>query len=176
MIKMVRSKLSIKVFLFTAMLMAVCCTITYLCIAHFAPYVYSYDLAEVEELADILSEDLSHVPKEEVQYLIQAYNDILADEYDDEFAFHLFQNSGEEIVLPHLDAFTGTQIDDYKSTDTAKEYEVSFADSTETYILLIAKNMDKESQVVSALQKTFPILSVIVLLVSVTAAFFIPGI
>ena len=172
MIKMIRSKLSIKVFLLTAMLMAVCCTITYLCIAHFAPYVYSYDLAEVEELAVILSEDLSHVPKEEVQYLIQAYNDILADEYDDEYAFHLFQNSGEEIALPNLEAFTDNHIDDYKSTDTAKEYEVTFADSTETYILLIAKNMDKESQVVSALQKTFPILSVIVLLVSVTAAFF----
>ena len=172
MIKIIRSKLSIKVFLLTAMLMAVCCTITYLCIAHFAPYVYSYDLAEVEELAVILSEDLSHVPKEEVQYLIQAYNDILADEYDDEFAFHLFQNSGVEIALPNLEAFTDNHIDDYKSTDTTKEYEVSFADSEETYILLIAKNMDKESQVVSALQKTFPILSVIVLLVSVTAAFF----
>ena len=119
-----------------------------MCIVHFAPYVYSYDLTEVEELADILSEELSHFSKEEVQYLIQDFNGILADEYDDEFAFHLFQNSGEEIALPNLEAFTDNHIDDYKSTDTAKEYEVSFADSTETYILLIAKNMDKESQVV----------------------------
>lgn len=172
MIKIIRSKLSIKVFLLTATLMAACCIITYLCIAHFAPYVYSYDLAEVEELAVMLSEDSSHVSKEEAQYLIQAYNELLADEYDDEFSFHLFQNSGEEIALPNLEDFNDNRIDDYKSTDTSKEYKVSFADSTETYILLIAKNMDKESQVVSALQKTFPLLSVIVLLVSVTAAFF----
>ncbi|MDE6686078.1 MAG: HAMP domain-containing histidine kinase [Lachnospiraceae bacterium] len=172
MIKKIRSKLSVKLFLLTAILMAVCCTITYLCIAHFAPYVYSYDLAEVEELADILSEDLSVISKEESQYLIQAYNDILVDEYDDEFAFHLFRNSGEEIALSDLEDFTSNNIDDYKSTDTTKEYEVSFADSEETYILLLAKNMNKESQVVLALQKTLPILSVIVLLVSVIAAFF----
>ena len=152
--------------------MVVCCSVTYLCIAHFAPYIYSHDLAEVEELADMLSEELSHIPKEEVQYFIQGYNDILTKQYDDEFAFHLFQNSGNEIALSDLNEFTGNKIDDYKSTDTTREYEISFADSTEAYILLLAKNTNKESQVVLALQKTLPILSVAILLVSVIAAFF----
>ena len=152
--------------------MVACCSVTYLCIAHFAPYIYSHDLAEVEELADMLSEELSHIPKEEVQYFIQGYNDILTRQYDNEFAFHLFQNSGKEIALPDINKFTGNKIDDYKSTDTTGEYEISFADSTETYILLLAKNTNKESQVVLALQKTLPILSVTILLVSVIAAFF----
>ncbi len=152
--------------------MVVCCSVTYLCISHFAPYIYSHDLAEVEELADMLSEELSHIPKEEVQYFIQGYNDILTRQYDNEFAFHLFQNSGKEIALPDINKFTGNKIDDYKSTDTTGEYEISFADSTETYILLLAKNTNKESQVVLALQKTLPILSVTILLVSVIAAFF----
>ena len=152
--------------------MVACCSVTYLCIAHFAPYIYSHDLAEVEELADMLSEELSHIPKEEVQYFIQGYNDILTKQYDDEFAFHLFQNSGNEIALSDLNEFTGNKIDDYKSTDTTREYEISFADSTEAYILLLAKNTNKESQVVLALQKTLPILSVAILLVSVIAAFF----
>ena len=172
MIKKIKSKLSIKVFLITLILMVVCCSVTYLCIAHFAPYIYSHDLAEVEELADMLSEELSHIPKEEVQYFIQGYNDILTKQYDDEFAFHLFQNSGNEIALSDLNEFTGNKIDDYKSTDTTREYEISFADSTEAYILLLAKNTNKESQVVLALQKTLPILSVAILLVSVIAAFF----
>ena len=172
MIKKIKSKLSIKVFLITLILMVVCCSVTYLCIAHFAPYIYSHDLAEVEELADMLSEELSHIPKEEVQYFIQGYNDILTRQYDNEFAFHLFQNSGKEIALPDINKFTGNKIDDYKSTDTTGEYEISFADSTETYILLLAKNTNKESQVVLALQKTLPILSVTILLVSVIAAFF----
>ena len=152
--------------------MVACCSVTYLCIAHFAPYIYSHDLAEVEELADMLSEELSHIPKEEVQYFIQGYNDILTKQYDDEFAFHLFQNSGNEIALSDLNEFTGNKVDDYKSTDTTREYEISFADSTEAYILLLAKNTNKESQVVLALQKTLPILSVAILLVSVIAAFF----
>ena len=172
MIKKIKSKLSIKVFLITLILMVVCCSVTYLCISHFAPYIYSHDLAEVEELADMLSEELSHIPKEEVQYFIQGYNDILTKQYDDEFAFHLFQNSGNEIALSDLNEFTGNKIDDYKSTDTTREYEISFADSTEAYILLLAKNTNKESQVVLALQKTLPILSVAILLVSVIAAFF----
>ena len=152
--------------------MVACCSVTYLCIAHFAPYIYSHDLAEVEELADMLSEELSHIPKEEVQYFIQGYNDILTKQYDDEFAFHLFQSSGNEIALSDLNEFTGNKIDDYKSTDTTEEYKISFADSTEAYILLLAKNTNKESQVVLALQKTLPILSVAILLVSVIAAFF----
>ncbi len=172
MIKKIKSKLSVKVFLITSILMVACCSVTYLCIAHFAPYIYSHDLAEVEELADMLSEELSHIPKEEVQYFIQGYNDILTKQYDDEFAFHLFQSSGNEIALSDLNEFTGNKIDDYKSTDTTGEYEISFADSTEAYILLLAKNTNKESQVVLALQKTLPILSVAILLVSVIAAFF----
>ena len=172
MIRKIKSKLSVKVFLITSMLMVACCSVTYLCIAHFAPYIYSHDLAEVEELADMLSEELSHIPKEEVQYFIQGYNDILTKQYDDEFAFHLFQNSGNEIALSDLNKFTGNKIDDYKSTDTTEEYEISFADSTEAYILLLTKNTNKESQVVLALQKTLPILSVAILLVSVIAAFF----
>ncbi len=172
MIKKIKSKLSVKVFLITSILMVACCSVTYLCIAHFAPYIYSHDLAEVEELADMLSEELSHIPKEEVQYFIQGYNDILTKQYDDEFAFHLFQSSGNEIALSDLNEFTGNKIDDYKSTDTTREYEISFADSTEAYILLLAKNTNKESQVVLALQKTLPILSVAILLVSVIAAFF----
>ena len=172
MIKKIKSKLSVKVFLITSILMVACCSVTYLCIAHFAPYIYSHDLAEVKELADMLSEELSHIPKEEVQYFIQGYNDILTKQYDDEFAFHLFQNSGNEIALSDLNKFTGNKIDDYKSTDTTEEYEISFADSTEAYILLLTKNTNKESQVVLALQKTLPILSVAILLVSVIAAFF----
>lgn len=172
MIKKIKSKLSVKVFLITSILMVACCSVTYLCIAHFAPYIYSHDLAEVKELADMLSEELSHIPKEEVQYFIQGYNDILTKQYDDEFAFHLFQSSGNEIALSDLNEFTGNKIDDYKSTDTTREYEISFADSTEAYILLLAKNTNKESQVVLALQKTLPILSVAILLVSVIVAFF----
>ena len=167
------------------MLMMACCTITYLCISHFAPYIYSYDLAEVQDVSDMLAEELSWASKKEAPYYIQTFNDMFVREYNDEYAFYLFRSSGEEIDLSWTDAdtggeidpswpdvLTGRQIEDYKGTDMTKEYEVSFADSGETYILLFAQKTDKESQIVLALRATLPILSVIVILVSVIAALF----
>lgn len=153
--------------------MATCCTITYLCIARFAPYIYSHGLSEAEEIAEMLSNELSHTQfLEEAQYLIPVYSDILSKEYDDEFVFHIFQNSGEEVALPYLDTFTGKDIKDYQNTEMTKEYHVSFADSTSEYILLLTKNTDKESQVIEALQKSLPVLSIIIFVVSVIAALF----
>lgn len=146
--------------------------ITCLCIVRFAPYIYSHELSEAEEIADILSIELSYVQFEEAQYLIPAFNDILSSEYDDEFVFHIFQSSGEELALPYLDTFTGKDITDYQNTETTREYSISFADGTNVYTLLLTKNTDKESQVIEALQKSLPILSVIIFAVSVIAAFF----
>lgn len=59
---------------------------------------------------------------------------------NDEFAFHLFTDSGEEIALPYLDTFTGGNITDYQNTRPSKEYRLSFADSPQEYILLLAGN------------------------------------
>ena len=98
-------------------------------------------------------------------------NDMFVSDYNDEFAFSLFQGTGEEIALPRLDALTGSRIEDYQDTDMTKEYRISFADSEESYILLLARNTDKESQIVLALRGTLPILSVIVILMSVITAF-----
>lgn len=46
-----RSSLAAKVFLLTFAMVAACCSVTYLCIAHFAPYIYTHDAAEAKELA-----------------------------------------------------------------------------------------------------------------------------
>ncbi|MBP3477185.1 MAG: HAMP domain-containing protein [Lachnospiraceae bacterium] len=172
MIKKIKSKLSVKVFFITALLMTACCTITYLCIARFAPYIYTHELSEVEEIADIISVELSYTPFEEAQYLIPPFNDVLSREYDDEFVLHIFQSSGEELALPYLNTFTGKEITDYQNVETTKEYRILFADNTSEYILLLTKNTDKESQVIEALQKSLPVLSVVIFVVSVIAAFF----
>ena len=172
MIKRIRSKLSVKVFMITSILMVSCCAITYLCIASFSPYIYTHELAETEELANLLSVELSYVPEDEAQYFIQNYCDILTDRYDDEFIYHIFRSNGEEVALPHLDTSTDKRIEDYNNVDKTSEYTVSFADRADEYILFIAKNTNKESQVIEALQKSLPILSVVILAVSVIAAFF----
>ncbi len=171
MIKKIRSKLSVKVFFITLLLVATCCSVTYLCIARFAPYIYSHDIAEPEELAELFATELSIIPQDEMQFFLEYYNETLAERYDDEFVFLLFKSSGEEISLPEL-IVTDRRIGDFKDTDISNPYPVTLADRAEEYNLRITKNTSKESQVVQALQKSLPILDIVVLLVSAIAAFF----
>ena len=172
MIRKIRSKLSVKVFFITLLLVAACCSVTYLCIARFAPYVYSHELAEAEELAELFATELSNIPQDEVPFFLPNYDDMLADRFDGEFIIRIFNSSGKEVTLPHLDTITGRKVEDFKSGDLSKPYAVSLLDGGEEYSLLIAKNAGKESQVVEALQKSLPILGIVVLVVSVIAAFF----
>ena len=172
MIKKIRSKLSVKVFLITLLLMVTCCTITYSCIVRFSPYVYTHKLSDVEEIAGMISTELSHAPIDEAKYFILGFNDMFAREYSDEFVIHIFKSSGEEMTLPDLDSFTNAHIDDYKNEETTNKYKIMFADSTDEYIIFLTKNKKKESQVIEALKKSLPVLSVVIISISVLAAFF----
>ncbi len=159
-------------FFITMLLVAACCSATYLCIARFAPYVYSHDFAEAEEVAGLFAQDLSIFPEEELQFILQDHMDSFAELYDNEFVILLFNSSGEEVALPQLNSLTGRRIEDFKSSDLSKAYTVSFIGKDEEYSLRMAKNTDKESQIAEALQKAFPILGMIILVVSAVAAFF----
>ena len=172
LIKRIRSKLSVKVFLITLLLMMICCVVTYSFIARFAPYIYSHELSDTEEIANLMSVELSYTQFDEAGYFISVYSDKLSREFDDEFVLHIFKGSGAEMSLPDLDTYTGAQIEDYKNMDKTNEYKVLFTDSTEEYILFLTKNTNKESQVIEALQKSLPILSVIIFVVSVIASVF----
>lgn len=152
--------------------MIFCCAVTYSYIACFSPYIYSHKLSDADEIAQRLTMELSNVQTDKAETIISAFNGILSTEYDDEFVFHMFKLSGEEIALPALDAYTGSHINDYKKIETSGEYSISLENDTEEYILLITKNINKESQVINALQKSLPIMTIIILTVSVISAFF----
>ncbi len=184
MIKKIRSSLSAKVFMMTAVLMAVCCSITYFCITQFAPYIYTHDLSAVDEVLPYFAEEISHFLKYEAKYAIAEYSYAIADEFDDEFAIHLFQSDGKEIALPRIDTFTdkeaaiqdmdlftGKEIAEFNKNDTTQWCKLTFEDGTEEYTLFVAKNTDKESQIAWALQKSLPVLSVIIIVVSIITAF-----
>lgn len=100
MIRKVRSKLSVKVFLLTLLLVAACCGATYHCIVRFAPYIYSHELSDAWEIGDMLCADLSYTYPEDAQYVLQEYNGILKEEFDGEFIFRIFKSSGRS--LPRL--------------------------------------------------------------------------
>ena len=73
MIRKIRSSLSAKVFLMTAVLMAVCCSITYFCITQFAPYIYTHDFSTIDEELPYFVEDISRFTKEEALFVIEDY-------------------------------------------------------------------------------------------------------
>lgn len=172
MIKKIRSKLSVKVFLLTVVLMTVCCSITYLSIIRFAPYVYSHDVTEAEEMACELSLFLDKCSKDEALLYIEEMSLILADQTDGEFVFHIFSSSGEEMKITDLNLTTGRRVTDFEDSEKTGSYKFVFYENEEEYMLFASQNTEKESQVVEALKKSFPVLSMIVLVISVTMAFF----
>jgi len=185
LIKRIRGSLAARVFLLTAALTAACCLATYLCIMQFAPYIYRHDLSEEDELLPCFAEELARFTKEDAKYAIPEYARIIREESDDEFALRLFRSDGREIAIPNidpladwqnavagLDSLTGAELRQFDGKETTRRCTLRFEDDAEEYTLLIAKNTDKESQVAEALQKALPVLSAVILAVSVAAAFF----
>ncbi len=159
MIKRIRSSLSAKVFMITAILMAVCCSVTYFCITQFAPYIYTHDLSAIDEELPYFVEDISHFTKNEALLAIEDYSSQIIEKNDGEFVFHLFQSDSEELKQ-------------FNKNDTSRWCQLTFADSAEEYTVFFSKNTEKESQVVEALQKAIPVLSIVIIAVSIIAAFF----
>ena len=172
LIKKIKSKLAVKVFIISALLMAFCCGITYFFILHFAPYIYSYTPSDVEWLADEHAQELSMTDKGETAIYFSIANDTLTGDYNNEYLFHLFNSDGEEVSLTDTATATGKQIDDYNPKETSAHYTVSFIGEERPYTLLLAKNTDKESQAVEALHKALPALTIVIVAISVLAAVF----
>ncbi|MCM1263442.1 MAG: HAMP domain-containing histidine kinase [Butyrivibrio sp.] len=159
MIKRIRSSLSAKVFMITALLMAACCSVTYFCIIQFAPYIYTHDISEIDEEFPYLVEEFSRYTKEEALFAIEDYSNQIVEGNDGEFVFRIFQSDSEELRA-------------FDKNDTSMWCKLTFADSPEEYIVFFSKNTEKESQVVWALKKAIPVLGVVIIAVSVIAAFF----
>ena len=172
MIKKIKSKLAVKVFIISVLLITFCCGITYFFILRFAPYIYSYAPSDVEWLADELAQELSVVDKGETAVYFSIANDTLTGSYNNEYLFHLFNSAGEEVSLTDTTIATGKQIDDYNPEETSEHYTVSFIGEKHSYTLFLAKNTDKESQVVEALHKALPALTIVIIMVSVLVAVF----
>lgn len=159
MIKKVRSSLSAKVFTLTAVLMAACCSVTYFCITQFAPYIYTHDFSSINEELPFFVKELSRYTKEEALFILEDYSGRIVEANDGEFVFHLFQSDSEELKQ-------------FNKNDTSEWCRLTFTDTPEEYTVFFAKNTEKESQVAWALQKAVPVLSVVIIAVSIVAAFF----
>lgn len=109
MIKKIKNKLAVKVFIISVLLIAFCCGIIYFFILRFAPYIYSYAPSDVEWLADELAQELSIVDKGETAVYFSIANDTLTVSYNNEYLFHLFNSAGEEVSLADTTIATGNR-------------------------------------------------------------------
>ena len=151
MIKKIRSKLSVKIFLFTALLLAGCCGVTCACILRFAPYVYRHEVSETEDLVAELAMAMKHMPEEELVYLARDFEEIIEQQTDGEYVFRVFNGAGEELNTADTNTVTGKQLADFADADKSKEYTVSMGDGAGTCTVFASKNTEKESQVAEAL-------------------------
>ncbi len=172
MIGKLKSKLSVKVFLFTMVLMVACCGATYLCVLHLSPYIYTWEPSDLEEMAEIYAMELSNCTRADAHWLFAGLQEDLKNFSEDEYIIRMFQSSGEELSLPGLKKPTGKMFSEYLLGDRTQEYTVTFADEDEAYLLILARNTDKESQIAVSIQRSLPLIGTVILLVSVTASFF----
>ena len=172
MIKKIRSRLSAKVFLLTLLLIAVCCFTTYSFILQAAPKNYQYDIEDADLELSFLPDEFSRTEKEYAYMFLEAESDWIEEQYENEFELHFFQSDGQEVSLHDINQLVGGQITDYDKIEKSKTYTTSFSDSDLLYTLLLTRNDAKHTQTEEAIQRTLPMLCLVVLLGSIVSAFF----
>lgn len=172
MIKKIKSRLSVKVFSLTLLLIAVCCFITYSFILQAAPKIYQYDIEEAEWWVCFLPNELLREEKDFAYIWLENTDESIKDKFENEFELHFFQSDGQEVSLHDINQPIGGQITDYDKIEKTKAYTVTFADSDLLYTLLLTRNAAIHSKTEEAIQKTLPTLCIVVLVGSIIAAFF----
>ncbi len=172
MIRKIKSRLSVKVFLLTLLLIAVCCFTTYSFILQAAPKNYQYDIEDAEIELSFLPDDLSRVEKEDAYIWLEGMSELMGELFENEFELHFFQSDGQEVSLHDINQLVGGQITDFNKVEKSKTYTTSFSDSDLLYTLLLTRNDAKHTQTEETIQRTLPVLCLVVLLGSIVSAFF----
>lgn len=172
MIRKIKNRLSVKVFLLTLLLIAVCCFTTYSIILQAAPQNYLYDIEDVDLELSFLPDELSRTEREYAYIFLESISDWMEEQYENEFELHFFQSDGQEVSLHDINQLVGGRITDFDKTEKTKTYTASFTDSDSLYTLLVTRNAAKRTQTEEAIQRTLPVLCTVVLFGSIISAFF----
>ena len=172
MIRKIKSRLFVKVFLLTLLLIAVCCFTTYSFILQAAPKNYQYDIEDASLELSFLPDELSRVEKEDAYIWLENTSELMNELFDNEFELHFFQTDGQEVSLHDINQLTGGQITDFDKVEKSKTYTASFSNSDLIYTLLLTRNDAKHTQTEEAIQGTLPVLCTVVLFGSIISAFF----
>lgn len=172
MIRRIQSRLSVKVFSLTLLLITVCCFITYNFILQVAPENYQYNIEDAEWWICFLPDELSREDKEYAYIWLEDTDKEIKNHFEDEFELHFFQSDGQEVSLHNIEQLTGRHITDFNHIEKTKAYTVLFANSESSYTLLLTRNTAIHTQTEKAIQRTLPLLGIVVLFASMISAFF----
>lgn len=172
MIRKMKSRLSVKVFLLTLLLIAACCFTTYRFILQAAPKSYQHDIEEADLELSFLPEELSRVEKEDAYIWLESMSKLMGELFDNEFELHFFQSDGQEVSLQDINQLAGRRITDFDKVEKTKPYTASFADSDSLYTLLLTRSTAKRTQTEEAIQGVLPSLCIVVFLGAIISAFF----
>ena len=172
MIKKLRSSLTAKIFLITALLLTICCIVTYSFIVWIIPKTYpeQVDWKQAELFAFEAAQESGRA---NVEYFPSQAHELqmLADsQFNGNLELHIFDDSDREISLSEFPEQTGKILSDYPSNKRTKEYSFSLTDGSSTYRLIYADNSQAVNQVIEALERIFPYLVIMVLGISLIAA------
>ena len=167
-----KSRLSVKVFLFTLLLITVCCFTTYSFILQAAPKNYQYDIEDADLELSFWPYEILMTEKEFAYIFFESMSEWIEEQYENEFELHIFQADGQEVSLHDVNQLVGRRITDFDKVEKTKTYTASFSDSDSLYTLLLTRNTAKRTQTEEAIQRTLPVLCIVVLLGSIISAFF----
>jgi len=173
LIKKLKSSLTVKIFLLTALLLTVCCIATYGFIAWMIPKTYpnQIDWDDVEPLAYEAAQELRNTNFNEYAMRVETLEEIHRSVHGYDIELHIFDANGYEVAKKDLQLRTGKTISDYDTGKRTHEYSFFLDDSTDKYVLLYADSSQAVNQALEALNKTFPYLIITVFVISAFAAF-----
>jgi len=173
LIKKLKSSLTAKIFILTALLLAVCCIATYALIAKMIPEVYSsqIDMENAEYLAYETAQELQQTNTEGRADVIQLFQEISKEQYNGDLELHFFDSNGYEVSLADISDQTGSNLSDYDIGKRTNESSFSFADSEEQYTMFYFNNSHAVNYATEAIERVFPYLLVTILIISIVAAF-----
>lgn len=172
MIRKIKSRLSVKVFLLMLSLLLLCCFLTYYFILQAAPENYRYDIEDAEWWICFLPEELLRVERDYAYTWLEPTDAELRRFYENEFELHCFQPDGQEVLLQDVTRLSGGHLRDFDTLEKTKAYTVLFSDCDTPYTLLLARNPAIRTQTEEAIQRTLPVLGLTVLFASIASALF----
>lgn len=169
MIKKLNSSLTAKIFLITALLLAVCCIATYAFIAWMVPKIYpnQADMEKAELYTVEMAEEFRHTDYGDIESIAAGMEENARNYCGSDLELHLFDSSGTEV---YGNGAIQSTVQSYDAGKRTSIQYVTFIGSTEVYSFFLMDGAQAVNHALEAVNKAFPYLLATVFAISILAA------